>query len=134
MQGQLFRFIQFVLLMAFNIFMVVRYGGTPGRLLLGARIVDENGRYPVIKQALIRDSFIIVNSFLAVVVSLNTEALSAIPSSLVNWSPLAADINVFLGWVVVVDCLFVAFTQRKRALHDLMARTYVVNKRRWTVI
>ncbi|MFD1909347.1 RDD family protein [Paenibacillus rhizoplanae] len=88
-------FIQFVLLMAFNIFMVVRYGGTPGRLLLGARIVDENGRYPVIKQALIRDSFIIVNSFLAVVVSLNTEALSAIPSSLVNWSPLAADINVF---------------------------------------
>ncbi|MFD2875516.1 RDD family protein [Paenibacillus rhizoplanae] len=86
---------QFVLLMAFNIFMVVRYGGTPGRLLLGARIVDENGRYPVIKQALIRDSFIIVNSFLAVVVSLNTEALSAIPSSLVNWSPLAADINVF---------------------------------------
>ncbi|MFD2875517.1 hypothetical protein ACFTAO_05300 [Paenibacillus rhizoplanae] len=29
---------------------------------------------------------------------------------------------------MVVDCLFVAFTQRKRALHDLMARTYVVNK------
>ena len=82
----------------------------------------------MLKQALIRDSFIIVNSFLAVVVTLNTEALSAIPSSLVNWSPLAADINVFLGWVVVVDCLFIAFTPRKRALHDLMARTYVVNK------
>ncbi|MEK3902662.1 MULTISPECIES: RDD family protein [unclassified Paenibacillus] len=121
-------FIQFVLLMAFNIFMVVRYGGTPGRLLLGARIVDENGRYPVLRQALIRDSFIIVNSFLAVVVSLNTEALSSIPSSLVNWSPLAADLNAFVGWVVVLDCLFIVFTPRKRALHDLMARTYVVNK------
>ncbi|MEK4518163.1 RDD family protein [Paenibacillus sp. FSL H8-0122] len=121
-------FIQFILLMAFNVFMVVQYGGTPGRLLLRARIVDENGRYPVLKQALIRDSFIIVNSFLAVIVGLNSEALSAIPSSLVNWSPLAADLNAFIGWVVVLDCLFIVFTPRKRALHDLMARTYVVNK------
>lgn len=28
-------FIQFVLLIGFNVFMVVKYGGTPGRLLLG---------------------------------------------------------------------------------------------------
>lgn len=82
----------------------------------------------MLKQALIRDSFIIINSFLAVIVGLNSEALSAIPSSLVNWSPLAADLNAFVGWVVVLDCLFIVFTPRKRALHDLMARTYVVNK------
>lgn len=91
-------------------FMVVKYGGTPGRLLLGVRIINEDGRYPVLKQALIRYLFYIVNGFLAVIVSLNTEELSAVSSSLANWSPLAMSLNVFFGWVVVADCLFVAFT------------------------
>ncbi|NOU79574.1 hypothetical protein GC101_11875 [Paenibacillus sp. LMG 31459] len=121
-------FIQFVLLIGFNVFMVVKYGGTPGRLLLGVRIINEDGRYPALKQALIRYLFFIVNGFLAVIVSLNTEELSAVSSSLANWSPLATNLNVFFGWVVVADCLFVAFTRRNRALHDMMAGTYVVKK------
>ncbi|AIQ56610.1 RDD family protein [Paenibacillus borealis] len=121
-------FIQFVLLMGFNVFMVVKYGGTPGRLILGARIINGDGSYPALKQALIRDCFLIINGFLAVIVSLNTEELSAVSSSLANWSPLATNLNLLFGWVVVADCLFVVFTQRNRALHDMMAGTYVVKK------
>ncbi|QUL56011.1 RDD family protein [Paenibacillus tritici] len=121
-------FIQFALLMGFNVFMVVKYGGTPGKLILGMRIVDGDGRYPGLKQALIRDCLFIINGFLAVIVSLNSEELSAVSSSLANWSPLATDLNVILGWVVVADCLIVAFTQRNRALHDMVAGTYVVKK------
>lgn len=77
---------------------------------------------------MIRYLFFIVNGFLAVIVSLNTEELSAVSSSLANWTPLATILNVFFGWVVVADCLFVAFTRRNRALHDMMAGTYVVKK------
>lgn len=121
-------FIQFALLAGFNIFMVVKYGGTPGKLILGVRIVNEEGRSPVLRQALIRDSFFIVNRFLAVIISLSTTELENITSSLTNWIPLASGLNAFLGWVIVIDCLFVAFTQRNRAVHDMMAGTYVVKK------
>lgn len=121
-------FIQFALLAGFNIFMVVKYGGTPGKLILGVRIVNEQGGSPALKQALIRDCFFIVNSFLAVIVSLNTRELADISSSLAGWSPLASGLNAFLGWVIVIDCLFVAFTRRNRAVHDMMAGTYVVKK------
>jgi uncharacterized RDD family membrane protein YckC len=121
-------FIQFVLLIAFNLFMVVRFGGTPGKLIFKVRIVNEDGDYPVLKQAVIRDSFFIINAFLGVIVSLDTKPLSAVTSDLIHWSPLAMSLNVFLGWVIVIDCLIIVFTRRNRALHDMMAGTYVVKK------
>ena len=120
--------IQFVLLTGFNLFMVVRYGGTPGKLIFKVRIINEEAGYLSLKQAVIRDSFFIINAFLAVIVSLDTKELSAVSSSLVNWSPLATDLNVFFGWVIVIDCLIIVFTRRNRALHDMMAGTFVVNK------
>lgn len=121
-------FIQFLLLCLFNVVMVARYGGTPGKLLLKVRIINADGAFPSLKQAVIRYSFFIVNSFLAFVVTLGDSAIVSFDSPVSNWSPLAEGLNSILLIVVIIDCVCVAFMNNKRALHDLMAGTYVVEK------
>ncbi|OKP98983.1 RDD family protein [Paenibacillus sp. P46E] len=121
-------FIQFALLCAFNIYMVVKYGGTPGKLLLKVRIINADGQLPSVKQALIRDSFYILNSFLAVIASLSAYKTLSISTHAGEWLPLVIGLNAFFGFVIIVDCLCVAFIKNNRAIHDLMAGTYVVDK------
>ncbi|WP_379154841.1 RDD family protein [Paenibacillus sp. sgz5001063] len=121
-------FIQFALLGAFNIYMVVKYGGTPGKLLLKVRIINADGQLPSVKQALIRYSIYILNSLLAVIMSLSAYDNLSFFSNGGEWLPLVIGMNAFLGFVIIIDCLCVAFLKNNRAVHDLMAGTYVVDK------
>lgn len=120
--------IQWVLISLFNIVMVAKYGGTPGRLILRTRIVNEQGKYPSLKQAVIRYSFLLVNTLLAVIVAAGNGTLSKLPEAYANWAPLASDLMGFLALIIIIDCLFIVFSMRNRALHDMMAGTYVVNR------
>lgn len=120
--------IEWGLLSAFNIFMVVKYGGTPGRLLLKTRIVNGSGAYPTVKQSVIRYSFFLVNSLLAVVITSEEKTISSLSGYFSDWSPLSNGLNEILGFVIIVDCLIILGNRYKRAFHDLMAGTYVVNQ------
>lgn len=120
--------IQWVLISLFNIVLVAKYGGTPGRLILRTRIVNEQGKYPSLKQAVIRYSFLLVNTLLAVIVAAGNGTLSKLPEAYANWAPLASDLTGFLALIIIIDCLFIVFSMRNRALHDMMAGTYVVNQ------
>ncbi|KUP24684.1 RDD family protein [Paenibacillus sp. DMB5] len=120
--------IQWGLISLFNIVLVAKYGGTPGRLILRTRIVNEQGKYPSLKQAVIRYSFLLINSLLAVIVAAGDGTLSKLPEAYANWAPLASDLTGFLALVIIIDCLFIVFSMRNRALHDMMAGTYVVNQ------
>lgn len=62
------------------------------------------------------------------VVGVSLYDLTVISTTLNLWAPLATDLSKILGLIMLVDYLFVAFTPRKRALHDMMAGTYVVDK------
>jgi uncharacterized RDD family membrane protein YckC len=46
--------IYWIVFIAILVFLTVRYGGSIGKLILGYRIVDENGKYLSTKQAIIR--------------------------------------------------------------------------------
>lgn len=120
--------LQWVLLSLFNILMVVKFGGTPARLILRTRIVNEEGKYPSLKQAVIRYIFLLVNSLLAVIVTAGNGTLSKLPEAYANWAPLASDLTGILSFVIIIDCLFLVFSMRNRALHDSMAGTYVINQ------
>ncbi|WP_042203328.1 RDD family protein [Paenibacillus camerounensis] len=74
--------LQWILLSLFNILMVVKFGGTPARLLLRTRIVNEEGKYPSLKQAVVRYIFLLVNSLLAVIVTAGNGTLSKLPGFL----------------------------------------------------
>lgn len=87
-------------LSAFEIFMLFRYGGTPGKLVLRLRVVDENGGPLSLRQATIRSI----------------------------WSTVLTGIPMF-GWpFYVAESLSAAFDAERRALHDRVCQTRVVRK------
>lgn len=120
--------LEYILFVVFDVFMIVRFGGTPGKLILKIKIINQQGNYPTLKEALIRNIFRIISTIFSMIVGVSLYDLTAISTNLALWAPLATDLSKILGFIMLVDYLFVAFTPRKRALHDMMAGTYVVDK------
>ncbi|MEK3751741.1 RDD family protein [Paenibacillus sp. FSL E2-8871] len=120
--------LEYIFFVVFDIFMIVRFGGTPGKLVLKMKIVNQQGNIPTLKEALIRNIFRIISTIFSMIVGVSLYDLTVISTTLNLWAPLATDLSKILGLIMLVDYLFVAFTPRKRALHDMMAGTYVVDK------
>jgi uncharacterized RDD family membrane protein YckC len=120
--------LQYILFLAFDIFMIVRFGGSPGKLILKIRIVNEQGNYPTLKEALVRNVFRIISVLITMVIGVSSYEFTVISSYFSLWESLASDLNGILGLIMLADYLCVALNSRKRALHDMMAGTYVVEK------
>ncbi len=120
--------LEYILFVVFDVFMIARFGGTPGKLVLKMKIVNQQGNIPTLKEALIRNIFRIISTIFSMIVGVSLYDLTVISTTLNLWAPLATDLSKILGLIMLVDYLFVAFTPRKRALHDMMAGTYVVDK------
>jgi uncharacterized RDD family membrane protein YckC len=120
--------LEYIIFIVFDIFMIVRFGGSPGKLILKIKIVNGQGKYPTLKEALVRNIFRIISTIFSMIVGVSLYDLTAISTNLALWAPLANDLSKILAPIMLVDYLFVAFTPRKRALHDIMAGTYVVDK------
>ncbi|MEK4235215.1 RDD family protein [Paenibacillus sp. FSL R5-0475] len=120
--------LEYIFFVVFDVFMIVRFGGTPGKLVLKMKIVNQQGNIPTLKEALIRNIFRIMSTIFSMIVGVSLYDLTVISTTLNLWAPLATDLSKILGLIMLVDYLFVAFTPRKRALHDMMAGTYVVDK------
>lgn len=120
--------IQNILFFAFTIFMIVRFGGSPGKLILKMRIVNEQGNYPTLKQALIRNIFQMFSVIFSMIIEISSYNFTAISTNFSLWENTASNLSDILAPIILVDYLFVVFHPRKRALHDLMAGTYVVYK------
>jgi uncharacterized RDD family membrane protein YckC len=112
-----------------------RYGATLGKMALEIKVTDEAGKLIDLKTSFIRSSPDIVSAvfgLIGVLVFFNSpdfqfaESLEEFillmeKTSVEPWQTI---INLF----VVVDAVVVAFTHRKRAIHDFMAKTYCVHK------
>ncbi|MCH7513823.1 MAG: RDD family protein [Bacteroidetes bacterium] len=125
--------------MAFwSVYLVMRFGGTPGKLILGIRIVDKEGNYLALAPALFRISpGIIITVFHMLGYKLlidNFPGFSGEPSFLefgkaideYGGSPMK--IAMYLGYFVYLDVAVVLFNEKKRAIHDYLASSYVVTK------
>jgi uncharacterized RDD family membrane protein YckC len=121
------------------IYMVARYGGSPGKLLLGLRIVMLDGSAATARAALLRYSVLGLLSFAAAIVTLIAtmkmpeqafQALSYLErGSVVDELMPGGEFLVYLmfGWIFGCFVMLLAHAQR-RTLHDLMAGTAVVQK------
>jgi uncharacterized RDD family membrane protein YckC len=69
-------------------------GGGPGKLILGLRVINEQGNYIGIGGAVLR-----------------------------YVGKILSGITLGIGYIMV------AFTQKKRGLHDMIANTYVIYKK-----
>ena len=122
----------------YHIYLLKRYGATPGKLLSGIRVVKTNGQYPDWKEAFLR--FTLTLSVLIFGTIIKFVALSEADAGYydgLGWrqqteylktlSPGLFMINLWLSSIFFWGDLVVLFTNRKkRALHDLIAGTVVV--------
>ncbi|WP_250628074.1 RDD family protein [Pinirhizobacter soli] len=136
--------VSIVLLLLFNlgyhVYLVTRFGGTPGKLLVGLRIVRVNGLPVSYQQALLRYIvylFLSICSFLALVVAALT--ITDADYASLDWRhrnvSLLALSPSWYSWVIGLTrlwglgLLIVMLTNsERRTIHDFIAGTVVVRK------
>jgi uncharacterized RDD family membrane protein YckC len=120
-------------LLMYKPFMENYYGATLGKMACGLQVIDKHGKWmnlgvaylrflPFLAQAVAAIALIVWVSF--------TPAFQTVSSwfefgQLVDRSP-GNLINIVMNWVITIDCVTAAFTERKRAIHDMIAGTYCV--------
>lgn len=124
---------------AFYIFTVIRFGGTPGKLIVGIRIVDSHGCYLRIGRAVRRELFPnLLYSILGVLQA--WVAYSRFPESephetflevgrlVAEYGHPISDIAGVMSFAVLADIGLILFNAKKRAIHDFIAGSYVITK------
>ncbi|WP_432664989.1 RDD family protein [Wukongibacter baidiensis] len=110
----LLRIIINILIIIYKIFFTVTYGGTPGKLATKIRIISERGNYLTVDRAFLR---LLPNLFYTII------------SASVRHS-MGNDINLGLSFlldlILILDVSLIAFNDKKKALHDYLASSYVV--------
>jgi uncharacterized RDD family membrane protein YckC len=123
----------------FHVWLVRRFGGTPGKRLLGIRIAMVDGSPVTLRAAWIRYSVLFVLSALSslaiVLASLKmTDAVYFSLGTLDRVTQLAAmapswrlAVRVAMGCWVWGEFLTMLFNERRRAVHDYLAGTVVIH-------
>jgi len=116
-------------------FMESYYGATLGKMALGLKVIDKREKKLDLKSAYIRFIPFLLTSIVGFV---GICILFSLPefkttSSIVEIGYLQQQISIGSIEVIFylfsfVDCVLVAFTYRKRALHDMMAKSFCVYK------
>ena len=125
---------------AIEVLLVVRFGGTPGKLILGIRVVDDSGKYLSVPRSILRvlpDLSLTVASIGGFLTVMRHVPLFDAPPTFKEQGELLKDflpgiylaLGDFAFLVSIVDVLFIPFTRNRRALHDYLAKSYVVTVR-----
>jgi uncharacterized RDD family membrane protein YckC len=123
----------------YNIFLVKRFGGTPGKLALSIKILKLNGDDVTWREAVLRESVNLLIALFtqAIIIYSLSQANDAHYRSLTSveraeyllaLAPALFTINTWLSNVWVYSELVVLLTNnRRRSIHDFIAGTVVVN-------
>lgn len=118
-------------------FMESCYGATLGKMICQLKVIDRQGENLRLWRAYVR--------FLPFLASQAASVLTAVwlvltpqfwlgsgsvqLASLIDSSP-ARGLDTVMGFVVLIDCVVVAFSHRKRAVHDMIAGSFCIRGRR----
>lgn len=124
----------------FSVYLVIRYGGTPGKLALRTKIVMDDGTPVTVKAAMIRHVVLFVLSFVTsaalayacfFVTDEEYAALTLVQKSELltklapDWYGLA---NILMNIWIWSEFLTVLFNKRRKAIHDYLAGTVVIRR------
>ena len=126
----------------YSVYLVVRYGGTPGKLLLNIRVAMTDGSPVTTKAALLRYSVLFALSLLSslalVLSSLKMTdeeyfslAYIARAERMVEIAPpWYQAVTVIMQVWIWSEFITMLFNKKRRAIHDFMAGTVVIKTRR----
>jgi uncharacterized RDD family membrane protein YckC len=122
----------------YRIYLVKKYGGTPGKLIMGIKILKIDGSDVSWKEAILREIVIISLTIFADIIQIialsqadktHYESLTWLTKEqyVMSLTPLLFTIYTWLSNTWVYSEFFVLlFNKRKRALHDFIAKTVIV--------
>jgi len=125
----------------YGIYLPKRYGGTPGKLVVGIKIICKNGDDINWREAILRHSFNIVLSLIHVVIMtisilkadnsiFKSMAWLHQNSYLVSMNPVLFHTYIWISNIWFYGELIVLMTnKRKRAIHDYIAGTVIVKSK-----
>ncbi len=116
-------------------FMESYFGATLGKMSCGIKVIDDSGN----KLSLLRAYIRFLPFFVSSAISLTSQPIlfsSPEFESVTSWIELGQAqqrglldaLGTIVALFVMVDCIFVAFTFRKRALHDMLSQSFCVYK------
>lgn len=118
-----------------EVFLVARYGGTPGKLILGLRVVMVDGSSMTPRASFLRMlphfvtfavTLLAYAQIMLIMPKLNVlENAATLEALFPTWFRVA---NPLIGIWSVADCASVFLNSRRRALHDFIAGTMVVER------
>jgi len=120
-------------------FLEYRYGATWGKMIVGIEVVGHSFEKITLKEELRRVSFYLIPSLLQHVLTLVTYYSSAFLSTrdyqefnsyIVASNPSILWLNGIVFILLIVDTITFFSTNPNRALHDIYAGTYVIEKKR----
>ena len=116
-------------------FMESFFGATLGKMSCKIKVIDDNGKKLSLFSAYIRFFPFLLSTGINLAGQLILfsspqfqSAKSMMEISQAQQGSSLAMITYPVSALVLIDCLFVAFTFRKRALHDMMAESFCVYK------
>ena len=125
----------------FFLWLVVRFGLTPGKYVARIRIVDQGGAFPNWSRALLRAFPGILGGILGTVqmnAMIHSVPLPVGPLSFTEFGRLLHDhghryvrLEHALTAFQFVDIGAILLNRRRRAIHDFVAGTYVVTRESW---
>lgn len=114
-------------------FMEYNFQATFGKIAMKIKVVNYEYQKADLETILMRNSLYILSSILAIT---STYFMYQDPefANLMNWEEFGEyiatqnenSIESYFSWLTIFSCMAVAFTQKKQALHDKMAKTYVI--------
>jgi len=121
-----------------HLFFLVKFGGSPGKILVKIKVVNQYDNYLAIRNALLRFIPFLLFGLLAVLqqsVAIYSFLPEEVPLNQVSAACLILKYgNVFLWYIpfgfllVIVDTLTILFNIKKRAIHDYIAGSYVIKR------
>lgn len=124
----------------FRIYLVKKYGGSPGKLIVGLKIIKLDGTDVTWREAILRELFTFIDTIFVsciMVVALSYADKEVYMSLewvkkqdyLLSFFPSLSRIhNVFNNFWFWSELVVLLFNKRKRAIHDYVAGTVIVKK------
>ena len=116
-------------------FMESFFGATLGKMACGIKVIDDNGKKLSLFGAYIRFFPFLISTGVTLAGQLimfsspqfkSAESMMEVAQA--QQGNFLAPIGTIVGVLVTIECIFAAFTYRKRALHDMLAESFCVYK------
>lgn len=112
-----------------------QYGATVGKMAVKLKVVNEKKDLITANQAIIRYSPWLVSVLVNLIFTANLfntpefqDTTGFMEFSMLSQEVAGSTMNSLAGWLVIISAVALVFSPFKQALHDRLAKTYVIYK------